>query len=239
MGLNTKIEYADSTWNPVRGCKKISEGCLNCFAEVWAKRYGHDFSKIVRAADNTFYAPLKWKEPQVILVCDLGDLFHESVRISEQLDVINLMLLSPQHTFLLLTKRPYNMSKFFKTFMKIKGKEKLLNNIWLGVSVENQKAADERIPELLKIPHFKKWLSVEPLLEEVTIRPYVDQIDWVVVGGENAPKARYMQPEWALQIKNQCEYEIVPFFFKQMTNRAEIPKDLQVRQYPKEMKGVE
>jgi protein gp37 len=238
MGLNTKINYVSATHNFWYGCTKVSEGCQNCFAERQWKRfyknYGgtKDFTKLVRRQKN-FDAPLKWKKPQIILVNDMSDFFHKDVPVSWILDAFKVMREAKQHTFLLLTKRPNIANDFFHNYSC-----KDLENMWLGVSVENQKTADERIPELLKISIAGyKWLSIEPLLEEVTIRPYVDQFHWVVCGGETGTGARAMQAEWALQIKNQCEYESVPFFMKQMSGRLPIPKNLNIRQYPEEFKN--
>lgn len=221
MGLKTKIEYADSTHNFFYGCTKVSEGCKKCFAEKIYKRfYGNDFSKIIKS--KNFDAPLKWKKPRVILVNDMSDFFHEKAQRDWHRDAFCVMSACSWHQFLLLTKRPENIKKgFIKVFPK---------NVWLGVSVENQKAADERIPELLKIPHFKKWLSVEPMLSDISLKH--NNVDWVVCGGETGKGARPMQSNWARSLRDQCFVSKIPFFMKQMSNKEPIPKDLQVREYP-------
>ena len=240
MGLNTKIEYVSATHNFwMGGCDKISEGCKNCFAERLYKRfYGKDFSKPIKS--KNFDAPLKWKKPQVILVNDMSDFFHKDVNYDWQVDAFRTMAGLRRHRFLLLTKRPINMANFI-----LKGIDNfkklpigLFTNIWLGVSVENQRTADERIPELLKIPHFKKWLSVEPMLDNIILHKHLKDINWVVCGGETGTGARHMQADWAKYLKAQCKEANVPFFMKQMSNKEPIPKDLMVRQYPKEIEGV-
>jgi len=239
MGLKTKIEYCTATHNFWYGCDKISEGCKNCFAERIYKRFyknfggtSPDFSKIIKA--KNFDAPLKWKKPQIILVNDMSDFFHKDVPVEWQSQALHLMNTCNNHIFLLLTKRPKNMAKFFSYRDVSK-----INNIWLGVSVENQKTADERIPELLKIPHFKKWISFEPLLGEIDgtkLIKWLPKIDFAVVGGETGRGARHMNPNWAYNLMRRCQYASVPFFMKQMSNKAPIPKDLMVREYPNELR---
>lgn len=262
MGLKTKIEYADSTHSFWYGCDKISEGCQNCFAEKIYKRFmGKDFSKIIKS--KNFDAPLKWKKPRVILVNDMSDFFHEKVDNLWRWGAIEVFLKSPQHIFLLLTKRPKNMYEFFNSRFIDADLKNVSKNIWLGVSVENQRTADERIPELLKIPHFKKWISFEPLLSMVNASRYLPcnscnndgfveygtpcscgginrgkYIDWIVAGAETGKGARPMQSDWAKNLLNQCKNAGVPFFMKQMTNRKPIPKDLMVREYPKEIGAI-
>jgi len=250
MGLNTKINYVTATHNFwMGGCDKISEGCKNCFAERLYKRfYGKDFSKPIKS--KNFDAPLKWKKPQVILVNDMSDFFHKDVNYDWQVDAFRTMAGLRRHRFLLLTKRPINMANFI-----LKGIDNfkklpigLFTNIWLGVSVENQRTADERIPELLKIPRFKKWLSVEPLIGEIDIQKHLiyggdegtnsPAIDWLVAGAETGIGARYMNPQYPAILLKQCKSASVPFFMKQMSNKEPIPKDLMVRQYPKEIEGV-
>lgn len=231
MGLKTKIEYVSATHNFWYGCTKISEGCKNCFAERMYKRFwGKDFSKIVKS--KNFDAPLKWKKPQLILVNDMSDFFHKDVPFNWFDEAIEIMASAHWHTFLLLTKRANNLKKLFK-INELKNNH--IPNIWLGVSVENQKTADERIPELLKIPHFKKWISFEPMLDSIKI---AQGVDWVVCGGETGKGARFMKPEWAIRLKEQCWRGKIPFFMKQMSNKAPIPKDLQVREYPTELKEI-
>lgn len=248
MGLNTKIEYADSTHNFWYGCTKISEGCKNCFAErIYKRFYGNNFNELKERYRN-FDAPLKWKKPRVILVNDMSDFFHDDVPLEWQEKAFEIMWNSSDnaHQYLLLTKRPKNMNLFFaKLYRKYPRlysfSKELKNNIWLGVSVENQKTADERIPELLKIPYFKKWISFEPLLEMIDTSRYLHKINWAIVGGETGIRIgvsslRFIQ--WAKYLKEQCKSACVPFFFKQMPCKGVIPKDLMVREYPKEIRGI-
>jgi protein gp37 len=235
MGLKTKIEYVSATHNFWYGCTKVSEGCKNCFAErIYKRFYGNDFSKIIKS--KNFDAPLKWKKPRVILVNDMSDFFHDNVPFKWFDNAIEIMACAYQHIFLLLTKRARNIKKLFNINEL---KYDCPPNIWLGVSVENQKTADERIPELLKIPHFKKWISVEPMLDEINTRKYLKDISWVVCGGETGKGARPLKREWLNHLfKGQCKFEGVPFFMKQMSNREPIPKDLMVREYPPEIKEI-
>jgi protein gp37 len=238
MGLKTKIEYADSTMNFWYGCTKISEGCQNCFAERIYKRFmGKDFSKIIKS--KNFDAPLKWKKPKVILVNDMSDFFHEKIDISWITDAFIIMSNCPQHIFLLLTKRTHWLEGFNHWLAGLGYASQFNENIWLGVSVENQKTADERIPELLKIPHFKKWISFEPLLGEIKIPEHqLKQISWAIVGGETGNGARHMKPNWAKILGLRFIMAGIPFFMKQMSNKAPIPKDLMVREYPPEIEEI-
>jgi protein gp37 len=232
MGLKTKINYVDSTHNFwIGGCEPISEGCKNCFAEKMYKRFwGKDFSIPIKS--KNFDAPLKWKKPRVILVNDMSDFFHKDIPIEWRLQALHLIDICKQHIFLLLTKRPNNMLKHFEKL----DIEKFGNHIWLGVSVENQKAADERIPELLKIPHFKKWVSVEPLLGKIDVN--FKGINWVVCGGETGTGALPIWYGHFFGIKYDCELLEIPFFIKQMCRKEPIPKYLMVREYPPEIKAI-
>lgn len=201
MAKTSAIEWCDATWNPFYGCAKVSEGCQNCYAERNMKRFGKDFNKITRASDATFYAPLKWKEPRKIFVCSWGDFFHDEViKMYDDPKIFNAilaMLALRQHTYFILTKRPQN---FFKCEI---GKYLVLfPNVWLGVTAENQKRADERIPILLKIPAVKRFVSVEPQLGPVDLGKWIDikinqhrtgmvdwegksDISWVICGAES------------------------------------------------------
>jgi len=256
MGLKTKIEYlvkngsTHNFWSG--GCNPISEGCRNCFAKrIYERFYGKDFSVPIKS--KNFDAPLKWKKPRVILVNDMSDFFHKDVPLEWQIEAIKVMIKLEKHIFLLLTKRADLMRELFLKIIKANIEDALIpsiitgskyeivypQNIWLGVSVENQKNADERIPELLKIPHFKKWVPVEPMLDEINIRKYLKDISWVVCGGETGKGARPLKTEWVNYLLNgQCKFEGVPFFMKQMSNRQPIPEDLMVREYPPEIERI-
>lgn len=235
MAKETKIEWATATWNPWIGCTKVSPACDNCYGERWAKRCGRDFSKVTRAADATFYAPLKWKEPQRIFVCSLSDFFHANVPMGWFQEAITVMKTCPEHTFMLLTKRPENIvNRLLASNLSLPA------NIWLGVTVENQEQAYNRIPELLKMPAAVHFVSCEPLLGPVDLAPYLFDpslghfgciidpnqpggakyyqppgISWVICGGESGPHARPMHPDWARSLRDQCAATHVPFMFKQ------------------------
>lgn len=256
MGLKTKIEYlvkngsTHNFWSG--GCNPISEGCRNCFAKrIYERFYGKDFSVPIKS--KNFDAPLKWKKPRVILVNDMSDFFHKDVPFKWRMEAVLEMAMAKQHIFLLLTKRPENIHFLFNVFFRKSTEDQDFKNIWLGVSVENQKTADERIPELLKIPHFKKWVSVEPMLESINIIDKISEkhfysihnaydilpkINWLICGSETGQGARHMNPEWAKYLLYQCKSASVPFFMKQMSGKEPIPKDLMVREYPLEIESI-
>lgn len=230
MAKETKIEWADATWNPFIGCTKVSPACDNCYAERWAKRCGRDFSKVVRAAGGTFRAPLTWKEPKRIFVCSLSDFFHADILRADRHAAIKVMRDAPQHTYMLLTKRPENIHPHLAGTAWA---DKLPDNIWLGVTAENQEQADRRIPLLLQVPARVRFVSCEPLLGPIKINfppmgeyfqfkvsyPLMDikeqRLHWIICGGEFGSHARPMHPEWARSLRDQCAAAGVPFFFKQ------------------------
>jgi protein gp37 len=173
---------------------------------------------------DRLYQPLHWRKPRRIAVCLMGDLFHEEVPSDFCLRIWQTMHSwpCPLHTFFILTKRPKWMRAFVKSYWSG-------GNIWLGVSVENQTTADERIPILLGTPAAHCWVSIEPMLGPVILR---SRLDWVICGGESGPGARPMDPDWARSVRDQCRDAGVPFFMKQMSKRAPIPDDLMVREFP-------
>jgi len=241
--MPTKIEWATESWNPITGCSPVSEGCENCYARRMAYRlrgrfgYPKDDPFKITFHPDKIEKPLHWKKPRVIFVCSMGDLFHKDVPhhtyIENEVTVNHIYLTSkkcPQHIFLILTKRPKVMKSFFSWITAFGGK--IPDNLWLGVSVENQQRADERIPILLQIPAAKRFVSIEPMLGPVNIinKPWWDwrytysfypkeyvkkPIDWVICGGESGPGARPMHPNWPRSIREQCREAEVPFFFKQ------------------------
>lgn len=308
MSDKTGIEWTDSTWNPIRGCSRVSEGCRHCYAEQVAARFsgpgqpyegladparsGSKWTGRVALFENVLPQPLKWKRPRRIFVNSMSDLFHENLS-DDQIDrVFAVMALAPQHSFQILTKRPERMQAYMlerwqgtpaqeiagfsipaggetgrrgqveiacEPFLEMlglvdteqdhlwtpDGKCKAMQwnwplpNVWLGVSVEDQKAADSRIPLLLQTPAARRFLSCEPLLGPVDLtnvkppgsliaedahgwsaiwkgnaigRPC---IDWVICGGESGRDARPMHPDWARGLRDQCSAAGVPFFFKQ------------------------
>jgi protein gp37 len=235
--MSTKIEWTNETWNPVTGCTKISAGCSNCYAERMARRlagkYGYheqpDHFKVTLHPDK-LNQPLWWKKPRMIFVCSMGDLFHDDVDEESIMEIIDIMTFAKQHTFQVLTKRPERMNYIVNQIERHAGG--FPNNVWLGVTAENQQAADERIPLLLNTPAAVRFVSVEPMLGSVDLslyQPIVRQhkndfmkargilggkIDWVICGGETGHGSRPMKAEWAIHLRNQCLDSGVPFFFK-------------------------
>ena len=208
----TTIEWTESSWNPVTGCTKISEGCRNCYAERMAKRlmamgqknYKNGFSLSVH--DQMLDLPKKWKKPRKIFVNSMSDLFHESLPFSVIEAVFRIMNECYWHTFQVLTKRSEILRKFSKYL-------KWTENIWMGVSVECEDYLD-RLEDLKKSSAYIKFISFEPLLSEIK-SPRLDGIDWVIVGGESGPGCRPVEAKWVSGIKKYCEEQHVPFFFKQ------------------------
>jgi protein gp37 len=253
----TSIEWTDASWNPIVGCEEVSPGCANCYAarlsaarlknvpaykglaainvesimpagdgRVRAVSATPRWTGKVRFLENRLEEPLGWKKPRRIFVCDMSDLFHESVKNEWLVKIWKVIVDAPQHTYQILTKRPARMREFVRTMML-----EPLPNLWLGVSVENQHFADERIPLLLSTPAAVRFISAEPLLGPVSlncvrdgqnfidtvggIRSIRPNLDWVIAGGESGPNARPMHPDWARGLRDQCQAAGVPFFFKQ------------------------
>lgn len=296
MGANTAIEWADATWNPIRGCTRVSEGCRYCYAEGLAARFsgpGQPFEGLaamvtgkdghrprwtgkIAWAPNVLLEPVKWQQPRTIFVNSMSDLFHEAVLVEHIDQIIAVMALAPRHVFIVLTKRPDVMRRYLSdpampervraqlltpapdspldkagkgekprvTAVEIIAAAQAisagpLHNLWLGTSVENQEAADARIPELLETPAAKHIVSAEPLLGPINFNlidpTYVkgklssftqalpdpndpcekNHLDWVISGGESGLGGRPMHPDWARSIRDQCVAADVPFFFKQ------------------------
>lgn len=259
--MPTNIEWTNETWNPVTGCSKISEGCRNCYAERMAKRlagrYGypeqpHHFD--VTLHPDKYNQPEHWKKPRMIFVCSMGDLFHENIPAEYIINIFEMMAFCKQHTFQVLTKRPKRM------FDVLYGKEgnyflgggDYFDNVWLGVTAENQEAADERIPWLLRTPAVVHFVSVEPMLGPIDLsnfQPFIrskggfraakgilsGKIEWTICGGETGPGAREMKASWAFNLYQQCREAEVPFFFKKpgdafKGSKINLPN---VRQWPK------
>jgi protein gp37 len=225
----TKIEWTDKSWNPITGCTKISEGCRNCYADKMAKRlqgmkwtnkYANGFQPTFH--EHALIEPMIWKKPCKIFVCSMGDLFHDDITFQQINAVFSVMSDIDRHTYIILTKRPENMLKFFawknRTFGRIPWQPK--DNVWIGVSVENQQRANERIPLLLQIPSKIRFLSCEPLLGPIYLHhDHLTHhesfpIDWIIAGGESGMNARPLYSDWARSLQNQCEEYNIPFFFK-------------------------
>jgi len=208
----SKIEWTDSTWNPLTGCTKISTGCKNCYAERMALRlkaignpnYKNGFDLTLH--ENALNIPLGWKKPKNIFVNSMSDLFHEDVPLEFILRVFDVMRKAHWHTFQILTKRAnrlYELNSFIDW----------PNNVWMGVSIENNNYVNRK-DLLIKTYAFVKFISFEPLIGPIS-EISLDGINWVIVGGESGPYARYMDKNWVIDIRNKCIDERVPFFFKQ------------------------
>jgi protein gp37 len=210
VGKYSAIEWTDATWNPWRGCMKVSPGCKYCYMFREQERYGRDPSVVVRSK-TTFYDPLKWREPRRIFTCSWSDWYHEDADPwrDEAWDIIRA---TPRHTYLILTKRP---ERFFEhTPWSPDGPA--WPNVWLGVSVESQPFT-RRIPKLIDTPAVVHFISAEPLLGPLDLTPWLPRLQWVIAGGESGAKARPMDPAWARALREQClaVEPGVPFFFKQ------------------------
>jgi len=276
---NGGIAWTNETWNPLRGCSRVSDGCRNCYAEAMAGRFhgigqpyeglttkdSHGVAKwngTIKLVHDKLTDPLRWKRPRMVFVNSMSDLFHESVPDDFIDQVFAVMALASQHTFQVLTKRPDRMLDYLRSsavrdkracagdaFADSMEPQRYANlshigepgnkvsvftqfplpNVWLGITVENQETADERIPLLLQTPAAVRWLSMEPLLGAVDLAllgtlprsqhaNYTqthDLLHWVVVGGESGSNARPMHPEWARSLRDQCAEAGVPFLFKQ------------------------
>ena len=259
----TSIEWATDVWNPITGCNKVSQGCKHCYAETianrfWATQYppNEDGSPRkftdVRLHPERLEDPLRWKKPRRVFVNSMSDLFHEDVPNDFIASVFGAMALSQQHTFMILTKRPKRATDWFQDIGgttrrawvllsaarlinadRIKFPDWPLPNVWLGVSVEDQETADERIPMLLQTPAAVRFVSYEPALGPVDFTAFMsppgkswshevalawgdtNELDWIIMGGESGPGARPMHPDWARSVRDQCQAAGVPFFFKQ------------------------
>lgn len=222
MSLRSKIEWTQSSWNPVTGCTKISPGCKNCYAETFAERFrgvkNHPYEQgfDLKLWYERLKLPLSWKTPQMIFVNSMSDLFCEKVPDDFIIKVFQTMMKAEHHIFQMLTKRSKRMKDWTrKHFLSKEGKILLPPNIWLGVSIENQDYVD-RICDLQQTPSVTRFISFEPLLGPVKLnKSLLENIHWVIVGGESGLKARPMNPVYAKDIYNQCKINNVPFFFKQ------------------------
>lgn len=217
MSLHSKIEWTDATWNPVRGCTKISPGCKHCYAERFAERFrgveGHPFEQgfDLKLVPHKLSEPLRWSEPRMIFVNSMSDLFHEDIPLTYIEKVAATMRLANWHTYQVLTKRSERLRELLRGPLQSVAADA---HVWWGVSVEDRKYGLPRILDLLDSPAAVRFLSVEPLLEDIGVLP-LDGIAWVIVGGESGPGARPMKEHWVLSIREQCAAANIPFFFKQ------------------------
>jgi protein gp37 len=225
----TSIGWTNLTWNPFSGCDKVSEGCKNCYAEPIAKRiYSDGFKFTIHA--HRFNKPLGWREPRMIFVNSMSDLFHEQATLEVLTQLFTIMGRARQHRFQILTKRAQRLVLLAPSL-------EWHPNIWIGVSVENQARANQRIAYLSQVPAAVRWLSVEPLLERVDLD--LSAIHWVVVGGESGPRHRPFDVAWARSVRDQCQEAGIPFFMKQLggypnkhDSLSDFPPDLQIQEWP-------
>jgi protein gp37 len=217
MSEKSSIEWTDATWNPVRGCTKISPGCKHCYAETFAERFrgvrGHPYEQgfDLKLIPEKLAEPIKWAQPKTIFVNSMSDLFHEDVPDWYVEQVARIMAMANWHTYQVLTKRADRLRKMLVTKLAFAAK---LNHIWWGVSVEDKKFGKPRIAHLKAACAAMKFLSVEPLLEDLGEVDF-SGLDWVIVGGESGNGARRMEESWVLNVKKNCRRANVPFFFKQ------------------------
>jgi len=217
MAEHSSIEWTDSTWNPVRGCTKISPGCKHCYAERFAERFrgvkGHPFEQgfDLRLVPAKLAEPLRWRTPRTIFVNSMSDLFHDQVPDDYIVAVARVMARANWHTYQVLTKRSERLAKLLTTKLRFAAEQK---HIWWGVSVEDKQYGVPRIADLQRTGAAVKFLSVEPLLEDIGTVDLTG-IDWMIVGGESGPGARPMKKEWVQSLRKQCSQQRVKFFFKQ------------------------
>jgi protein gp37 len=212
MGLKSTIEWTESTWNPVTGCTKISQGCKHCYAERMAERlqamgqpnYRNGFRLTLQP--RMLELPLRWKQPQKIFVNSMSDLFHKDVPLDYIRQVFDIMRRAHWHRFQILTKRADRLAEL-SSYLEWP------ENVWMGVSVENSKHVS-RIDQLRRAGAKLRFLSLEPILGPLR-GLNLESIDWVIVGGESGPGARPVQESWILEIRDQCQQAGVAFFFKQ------------------------
>lgn len=259
MGKTT-IEWATDVWNPVTGCTPVSAGCAHCYAAGIAKRFwGERKFSDVQCHEDRVNDPLSWKKPRRVFVNSMSDLFHSDVPDEFISLVWGAMAVSRQHTFMILTKRPDRMKEWV---MRWFNNAPPLSNVWLGASVEDQQAADERIPLLLKTPAAVRFVSCEPLLEMVhlrhvqhddmieidsltgdygVIRPLKGRSDkklsWVICGAETGANARPMDIRWAQYLRSQCQETGVPFFFKKNSNGNRMLDGKEWNEMPDQLSG--
>jgi len=235
MSENSTIEWTDATWNPVRGCTKISPGCKHCYAETFAERFrgvpGHPYEQgfDLRLVPEKLVEPLRWTSPKTVFVNSMSDLFQDDVPDEYILQVVRVMELANWHTYQVLTKRAERLRDLLASKLAIAAS---LDHIWWGVSVEDRKYGVPRIAHLRSAPAAVRFLSIEPLLEDVG-QLDLNEIHWVIVGGESGAGARPMKEEWVLSIRKQCRAARVPFFFKQWggVRKSEHGRELNGRTY--------
>lgn len=233
MSYGSKIEWTDATWNPVRGCLKVSPGCRHCYAETFAERFrgvpGHPYERGFdpRLVPEKLSEPLRWRQPKVVFVNSMSDLFQDDLPDAYVVAVAKVMELAHWHTFQVLTKRAERMRRLLSGKLRFAA---ALPNVWWGVSVEDKRFGVPRIAELRAAQARVRFLSIEPLLEAPG-RLNLTGVGWVIVGGESGPGARPMRESWAISLRDQCERAGVPFFFKQWggVQKSKLGRELEGR----------
>jgi protein gp37 len=217
MGTNSKIEWTDATWNPLRGCTKISPGCKHCYAEAFAERFrgvqGHpyEFGFDLRLVPQKLGEPLEWSSSKVVFVNSMSDLFHPAVPTEYIVAVARVMEMANWHVFQVLTKRAERMQLLLSRELRFIAEAP---HVWWGVSVENKKHGLPRVRQIQSAHVSMRFLSIEPLLEDLGNFD-LEGIHWVIVGGESGRGARPLRREWVVRVLKQCREASVPFFFKQ------------------------
>ena len=235
MSDRSTIEWTDATWNPVRGCTKITSGCAHCYAETFAERFrsvpGHPYEQgfDLRLVPEKLTQPVQWRRPRMIFVNSMSDLFHEGVPEEYIVEVVRVMQQANWHTYQVLTKRSERMRDLLATKLRFAAEEP---HIWWGVSVENRAQGLPRVDHLRAAPAAVRFLSVEPLLESLGSIDLTG-IHWIILGGESGPGARPLEKSWVLEIRDQCEAAGIPFFFKQWggTRKSKAGRELDGRTY--------
>lgn len=222
MSFNpTGIDWTDWTWNPVTGCSHVSPGCDRCYAEAMAKRYAgrpgwgpkEDPFRVEMRPERLKDRPPR--KPGRVFVCSQSDLFHDEVTDDHIHNVLCFILSDPKHTYQVLTKRPERMRELVKYFYSTGTFPSVVPNLWLGVTTENQKTANERVPILAETPAIVRFVSCEPLLGPIEFCRDFASIHWAIIGGESQPGARYMDPRWVADLVEQCDDYNLRIFFKQ------------------------
>ena len=223
----TAIEWTDVTWNPVTGCSRVSPGCDNCYMYAFYPRLrsmgakGYEtHPEDVRLMPDRLAKPLAWKKPRRVFVNSMSDLFHPHVPYEYIAQVFDVMRRAPAHTFQVLTKRPGRAVAYWHRETPSWFKIDWPSNVWIGVSVENQKYAP-RIDLLARLPAKTKFVSAEPLLDRLDLTPYLDSVNWVICGGESGNHARPMELDWARDLRDQCKAAGKPFFLKQLGGQSD------------------
>lgn len=278
MPNKTKIEWTERTWSPVTGCSKISEGCANCYASAMTRRFWKQWGCeappnhfVVKLHPERLEEPLRIKKPTVFFVCSMADLFHEDVPDEFIDQVFAVMALCPQHTFQILTKRPQRMLKYCSQYREQQIRSiwsdiglyaqtnpsvmryvQVLPNVWLGVSAENQRTADERIPLLLQTPAALRFVSCEPLISKIDLchewgafqdgnntpfrKKIINGLDLCLCGAETGQKARPCHPDWVRSLRDQCQSSGTPFFLKKCSDGTHQIDGKEYREMPRREK---